>query len=261
MIKLLLLPLLLLTTPDAFSQEKKTIMAVFAHPDDEAVTNVSAVLARYARMGHDVYLVIATKGELGTNKHANIPAGDSLAAVRAGEALCTSEKLGIHPTILLELGDGALAKDFTAQPVREKLDSTLRLYKPGVIITWGPDGGYGHIDHRTVHNVVTELVQSGALPFSTALYYAAHPADVWQQQSSNYNTWMYKNWKPVAKRYLTTRIACSAGDRRRAIEAMRCHWSQFNADVMNETEKWMKSTGDTVYLRPFVSADKISGGL
>ena len=236
-------------------------MAVFAHPDDEAVTNVSAVLAKYARLGHDVYLVIATKGELGTNKHANIPAGDSLAQVRAGEALCTSEKLGIHPTILLGLGDGALAKDFTAQPLREKLDSTFRHYKPDVIITWGPDGGYGHIDHRTVHNVVTEPVQSGALPFATSLYYAGLPAGVWQQQSSSYNTWMYKNWKPAEEKYLTTRIVCSAEDRHRAIEAMRCHWSQFNADVMAETERWMKSTGESVYLRPFISADKISGEL
>ena len=80
---------------------KKTIMAVFAHPDDEAVTNVSALLARYAREGHIVYLVIATKGELGTNKHAAIPAGDSLAKVRAGEAACACTSLGIKPPILL----------------------------------------------------------------------------------------------------------------------------------------------------------------
>jgi hypothetical protein len=45
----------------------------FAHPDAEAVTNASSLLARYARDGYKVYLVIATKGEIGTRQHAGVP--------------------------------------------------------------------------------------------------------------------------------------------------------------------------------------------
>lgn len=261
--KMILFLLLLFTTAEKTTEDKKTIMAIFAHPDDEAVTNVSAVLAKYARLGHTVYLVIATKGELGTNEHAKIPAGDSLAVVRAGEARCAAEKLRINPPILLGLGDGSLAKDFTGAPLRKKIDSVLKLYQPDVILTWGPDGGYGHMDHRTVHNVVTELVQAGQLLFTPKLYYAAQPADLYfsEHQNETYKTWIYKNWKPVQKQYLTTRIGCSPDDQKRAIEAMHCHWSQFNQQVMEESERWMKSTGDTVYLRPFISAGVINHDL
>src|SRR5436190_10540806 len=64
--------------------EGKTLVAVVAHPDDETLT--SPVLARYAREGARVYVVIATDGRRGVAPHAGIPAGDSLATVRAGEA-------------------------------------------------------------------------------------------------------------------------------------------------------------------------------
>lgn len=64
------------------TKEKKVIMAIFAHPDDEAVSNVSPLLTKYANEGYTVYLVIATKGELGVAKHANIPPGDTLAVAK-----------------------------------------------------------------------------------------------------------------------------------------------------------------------------------
>ena len=242
---------------------KKTIMAVFAHPDDEAVTNVSALLARYAREGNNVYLVIATKGELGTNRHAGIPAGDSLAIVRAGEAACACNALGIKPPILLGLDDGGLAKGFTQEPVHKKLDSVFKKYQPDIIITWGPDGGYGHMDHRTVHTTVTDLFQSGDMPAATKLFYAGMPTSLSQQWIAKRSgkIWMYNNWNAVADKYLTTKIKCNKEDLNKAIAALYCHWSQFNKEDMEETSRWMKSTNDTVYLRPFIAATKSNNDL
>jgi hypothetical protein len=83
------------------------LVAVFAHPDDERI--VGPLLARYAREGHDMYLVIATDGRKGVREHAGIPAGDSLAHVRAGEARCAARELGIHPPTLLGFEDAGLA--------------------------------------------------------------------------------------------------------------------------------------------------------
>lgn len=241
----------------------KIIMAIFAHPDDEAVTNVSSLLAKYAREGHTVYLVIATKGELGTNTHAGIPAGDSLADVRAKEAHCACMALGIKPPVLLGLGDGSLAKGFTQEPVHKKIDSVLKKYRPDIIITWGPDGGYGHMDHRTVHTTVTDLYQSGEMDKRTVLYYAGMPTNLqqlWTGQKKG-NIWMYNNWNTVAEKYLTTRIKVSETDLNKAVAALYCHWSQFPKKDMEETSRWMRSTDDTVFLRPFVPALKISNNL
>lgn len=245
-------------------KEKKIIMAVFAHPDDEAVSNISPLLAKYAREGHSVYLVIATKGEQGIAKHANIPAGDSLAKVRAGEAACACEKLDIQTPILLGMGDGTLAKSFTGQPLHVKLDSIFNLYKPDIVITWGPDGGYGHMDHRIVHNVVTELFQSGEFSKPQQLYYTAIPEENWKQKP-NFQTeikQMYDYWKPVKKQYLTMRIKCSKQDIDNAESAMYCHKSQFSKEQMEDNRLWMLNTNrDTVFLRPFIPQTKILYGL
>src|SRR5689334_18819617 len=81
----------------------KILLAIFAHPDDEAT--VSPVLAKYASEDVKVYLAIATDGRLGYTEHAKIPKGDSLAAVRKIELQCAAEKLGINPPIMFGLED------------------------------------------------------------------------------------------------------------------------------------------------------------
>lgn len=48
---------------------------------------------------------------------------------------------------------------------------------PTLVITSGPEGGYGHADHRLVGDVVTQLFQAGALPANTRLYYAGFTED------------------------------------------------------------------------------------
>src|SRR6476661_2983500 len=75
----------------------RTLLAVFAHPDDE--TLVAPVLSRYAREGAHVVLVIATDGRRGAADWTGVPAGDSLATVRASEARCSARALGIEPPI------------------------------------------------------------------------------------------------------------------------------------------------------------------
>ena len=67
-----------ITTPPVPAQQPtRTLVAVFAHADDERI--VGPLLARYSREGARVVLVIATDGRKGVTRHAGIPAGDSLA--------------------------------------------------------------------------------------------------------------------------------------------------------------------------------------
>ena len=79
--------------PGLESGARRTLLAVFAHPDDEST--VSPVLAKYPGRGVTVYLAIATDGRLGVTQHAGIAAGDSLAAVRWNRLKCAAEKLDI----------------------------------------------------------------------------------------------------------------------------------------------------------------------
>jgi len=63
---------------------------------------IGHVLAKYARLGHKVYVIIATDGKDGT-RVTSIPAGDSLGKLRQLESICACEKLGINPTIYFHI--------------------------------------------------------------------------------------------------------------------------------------------------------------
>ena len=207
----------------------RTLVAVFAHPDDE--TLVAPALARYAREGVRVYLVIATDGRLGANAHARIPAGDSLAKVRANEARCSARALGLEPPILLGFPDAGLA-DFSGWPgmrldtLATRMDSVLRALRPSVVVTWGPEGGYGHSDHRLTGNVVTQVFQSGALPSTTSLFYAGFP----ETRTSTAPRWYGQKIHPVSNALLTATVMFTAADQQAAAKSVACHWSQATLD-------------------------------
>src|ERR1700743_3777705 len=162
-----LLSLILLSATLAAQQtppsQSRVLLAVFAHPDDE--TFAGPVLTRYAREGVHVYLAIATRGEKGVTGFAKIPGGEPLATARRAEATCASRELGIEPPIFFNLNDGELGAitNPLAQNIHAVADNVQKLIEqlhPQVINTWGPDGGYGHSDHRLVSDAVTQVVQS-----------------------------------------------------------------------------------------------------
>ena len=207
----------------------QTLVAIFAHPDDE--TLVAPVLARYAREGVKVFLVIATDGRRGANEHARIPAGDSLAKVRADEARCSARVLGLQPPILLGFPDAGLA-DFAPWPGKRldtlvtRVDSVLRALRPAVVLTWGPDGGYGHSDHRLTGNVVTQIFQSGSFP-EARLFSPGFPAD----RTMSAPPWYGQHLHPVSTALLTATVAFEAADRAAAARSVACHWSQASPEA------------------------------
>ena len=235
----------------------KTIMAVFAHPDDEI--DVSPLLAKLALQGHKVYLAIATKGDMGIRDHAKIPAGDSLAHVRARETECTCKTLGINPPVMLGMDDGKLANWNALAVLREKLDSVFVMYKPDIVITWGAEGGSGHPDHRMVGAVVTELFQSAQSSFQIGkLFYSAIPTEHWKNEPpyrSEEQADYHRIYKSVDKKHLPIRVWCSDAEYKIARQAMRCNTSQYPPEELDDNDLWMTHMNkDTVYLRPYTNA-------
>lgn len=242
------------------SAAPKTVMAVFAHPDDEI--DVSPLLTKLASQGHKVYLTIATNGDMGIREHAKIPAGDSLAHVRARETECTCKTLGIHPPVMLGLGDGKLTNGNALSVLRKRLDSVFAIHKPDIVITWGAEGGSGHPDHRMVGAVVTEIYQAGQSAGFGKLFYTAIPTEHWRDEppyKSEPQINYHRHYKPVEKKYLPVRIWCSEEENRIAREAMRCNVSQYPPEELDDNELWMNNMNkDTVYLRPYTNAGYMS---
>lgn len=237
-----------LLAQDVEAESDDVLMAIFAHPDDEGL--VGPILHKYAREGASVILVTATDGRLGTNEFSGLPAGDELAAVRREELKCAASTLGIE-LIHLDYEDQFRAAEgydgFTPQlqGLIRDLRDIIRERNPDAIITFGPDGVTNHMDHRLVGSSVTQVIVSQEWDRTPDLYYFGLPAASVPEDE--------RVLRGVQEKYLTTQIPYSDEDRRTAIEAMRCHASQFRPDEVEQTMNELGGREKIVYLRPFVA--------
>ena len=81
-------------------------MGVFAHPDDEM--GIGGTLAMHAAQGARVYLVCATRGEVGEISHPSLASRGSLGKVREGELREVCRILGIEQPIFLGYRDSGM---------------------------------------------------------------------------------------------------------------------------------------------------------
>lgn len=137
-------------------------MAVFAHPDDEAF-GTGGTLTKYAAEGCDVYVVMATRGEAGMVVEPGLATPASLPYVREQELRCACQLYGIHPPRFLDYQDGQLTIVNQGQAVA-RLVRVIQELRPHVLVTFGPEGIYGHYDHLAVHRWATIAVDLAADP-------------------------------------------------------------------------------------------------
>jgi LmbE family N-acetylglucosaminyl deacetylase len=122
------------------------LLAVFPHPDDETL-GLGSTLARYSAQGIETYLVCATRGERGWfDSEGPDPGLDEVARMREAELRCAAEHLGIHEVSFLDYIDGDVDRA-DPEEIIGKLVSQIRRVKPQVVVSFGPDGAYGHPDH------------------------------------------------------------------------------------------------------------------
>ena len=231
-------------------RQPKTLLAIFAHPDDEAF--VGPLLSHYARQGVRVRLAIVTEGAKGGSPRLGIAAGPEMARLRAEEARCSCRALGIEPPLLLGFEDGGLGKssdppDGYLKQVVQRIRELLAQVRPDVVITWGPEGGYGHPDHRLVGAVVTEAVQARADGAPTRLLYSGIPAD--HARSAD------PRWAVMDPRYLTVRVPYDDVDLAATRNAFACHRSQFAPDSIEPLLGRLHARlRGHVFLRPWFGA-------
>lgn len=158
---------------------KYRLLGAYAHPDDEQ--GISGLMHKYASEGVDVTLVCATRGEAGEIAPGVAATPENLGQVREEELRCAAEKIGVNNVYFLNYRDsGMMGTAENAHPqclwqanviqVTENLVRLIRRHKPHVILTFDPNGGYGHPDHIKIHQA------------ATIAYYVAGDARIFPEQ-------------------------------------------------------------------------------
>ncbi len=174
-------------TPFGYREEHPpTLLAVFAHPDDEAFS-VGGTLAHYAERGVRVVLACATRGEAGKMTDPGMTVSD-LGAQREEELKRACEALGIPAPVFLGFHDSGRDErtrrddplalmNVDVFALEARIRSLIEEVRPQVMVTFDPHGGYGHIDHLQVHRATSAaFFSSGHLPHPPQrLYYTALP--------------------------------------------------------------------------------------
>ena len=137
------------------------LMCVLAHPDDELL-GTGGILAKYAAEGVETYLVTATRGERGWfGDESDYPGLEALGKRREAELLAAANVLGIRRVEFLDYIDGELDQALSAEAIA-KITGHLRCMQPDVVVTFGPDGAYGHPDHIAICQFTTAAIVEAA---------------------------------------------------------------------------------------------------
>lgn len=241
------------------------LMAVHAHPDDES-SKGAATTARYAALGADVLVVSCTGGERGSVLNPRYPdpptSPDRMATVRREEMAAAAAVLGVRQTWLGFVDSGLPEGDpkpplspgcFAMVPLEEAtapLVALVREFRPQVITTYDPTGGYPHPDHVMCHNVAFEAYRAAGDPeryrghgrpwqplklyynhdFSLRKIRTIHEAMLEAGLHSPYGDWIEsREMREIPAREVTTRVPVSEWFGARDA-ALRAHATQIDPD-------------------------------
>ena len=137
--------------------EALKLMCVLAHPDDESL-GTGGTLARYAAEGVETYLLTATRGQRGWfgNPDQN-PGLTELGRIREAELRAAARVLGLREVAFLDYVDGDLDRADPAEAVA-RIAGHLRRVRPQVVVTFGPEGAYGHPDHIAISQLTAAAI-------------------------------------------------------------------------------------------------------
>ena len=161
------------------------LMCVLAHPDDESL-GTGGTLAKYAAEGVETYLVTATRGERGRfGDGGERPAPEIVGRMREAELCAAARELGVREVSMLGYPDGALDAVDPAR-AQEAIAGHICRIRPDVVITFGPEGAYGHPDHIAISQLtMAAAVRAADRDYAVAkLYHIAWSTKTWAAYQS-----------------------------------------------------------------------------
>ncbi|MCT4661521.1 MAG: PIG-L family deacetylase [Tissierellales bacterium] len=204
----------------------KTIVGVFAHPDDEISS--AGLLERAINVGRNVHLICATRGEAGK---VNNNVKGHISDIRTKELEESCELLGAASLNFLEVGDGK-SETWVATKVEEKLYKMIKDIDPDIIITFDKNGGNGHPDHKEISRI-TQNVFDRINDINKKLYFVSlFPKSFMRKKlcllpiSKNRKEHFYKKFA-VEDDQVSFMIKLNRKELKKKLNLVKCHRSQF----------------------------------
>lgn len=157
----------------------RCILGVFAHPDDET-SGCAGTLTKYAQEGVEIYIVTATRGEMGELGTGGLKIErEDLPMVREAELRSVLKMYGVHEPYFLGYKDQEVA-DADFEEIVLQVVSIMANVTPDVVITFGPSGISSHEDHKAVHRAAVEAFHRyrKSATVDPRLLYIAIPAEI-----------------------------------------------------------------------------------
>ncbi|HEY7092874.1 MAG TPA: PIG-L family deacetylase, partial [Ktedonobacterales bacterium] len=142
------------------SERQKSILACFAHPDDEL--GVASLVAQSVAQGTRATLICTTNGDVGTVDDEYLRGYSSIAELRLAELACATKLIGFTEVVTLGYRDsGMMGSEDNQHPesywqaapevAAEQVAEVMRRVRPQVVITFNTFGAYGHPDHIKIN--------------------------------------------------------------------------------------------------------------
>jgi N-acetyl-1-D-myo-inositol-2-amino-2-deoxy-alpha-D-glucopyranoside deacetylase len=178
---------------DAFDFKNQHLLAILAHPDDEAFGS-AGTFAFLTDHGAQVTLVCATRGEVGEISDPALATPENLGAVREQELKTAMSKVGVSDVRFLDYRDSGMdGTDDNKNPrafvnagvvaVTDRLRGIIDEIKPDAVLTFAADGVYGHPDHLMISRTATAAVLTADWE-TPALYYTAIPREMFEEMAA-----------------------------------------------------------------------------
>lgn len=158
--------------------QTKRLLAVWAHPDDEAFGPVGTMRLAVDR-GWETAVISATRGDAGKREAADLAPGQTLGDFREAELRCSCGVLGVSQLHVWRHADGGL-HDLPPEVLADQVLAVMRDWRPAIVITFGPDGVTGHSDHIAISRATEQAFhryRDEQTAIQPRLYYNTIPAD------------------------------------------------------------------------------------
>ncbi len=238
----------------------RTLACVFAHPDDDAYGVAGSVALHAAEPDFRFVLVHATFGEGGDIRPGFAATRETLGSIRKSEDEAAWKALGREPDRheWLGLPDGGLE----SVPFDEMVSAVARILAeedPAVVVTFGPDGIFGHPDHIAVGAVTDEAFAQGRSQSRRGfqrLVHGAIPQSVferWNRQRSELGLSVFDptriyHLRGIPDEQIRITVDCR-GAAGRIVAGLQEHRSQLHvmSDDPTDTAQWERRVGREWY--------------